>query len=293
MNEGRLELIDAHFHLWDLSSHEWYPAMQDTEAAKAFASLGDVTRMARDFLVPEYREETASVEVAGVVHVTAVSAPRVHLDEARWLAGVLDELGLPAAIIGALEASQSRAEMEADLDAQAADPRFRAARVLVGLEPDSEAAATICALLEERDLVFDLVAQPAAAPGYRRLLERHPDLRVVLEHGGWPEGTGAEEAVRWRGAIGALAELPNVSCKISGIGMATHSLEPEAMRPWLEGCLEAFGPERCIFGSNFPVEAMYGDFDQLVASVRAVTDELDEAAQRAVFAENARRVYRF
>lgn len=290
-DDGRLQLVDAHLHLWDLS-HDWYPAMQGEEASKAFASLGDVTRMARDFLVPELRQEAGAVEVAGVIHVSAVSAPRVHLDEARWLEAVLDELGVPAVTVGAIEPTQSRAEIEADLDAQNIGGRLRAARVLAGIDPASATAADLCAALEERGLVLDLVAKPAAIPAQIELLRRHPDLAVVLEHAGWPEATDEGGLLQWREAIGALAELPNVSCKVSGLGMATHALDADTLRPWLEGCLDAFGPGRCIFGSNFPVEAMYGGFDELIGSVRAVVDGLPDEDRRAFWAENARRVYR-
>jgi L-fuconolactonase len=288
--DERLELIDAHLHLWDLA-HQWYPAMQDPEAAKAFASLGDLSRMARDFLVPQLREEAGSVELLGAVHVSAVSAPRVHVDEARWLEGVLDELGVPAVTVGALEATQSRAEMEADLDAQTTD-RFRGVRVLAGIDPESPAADDLCSLLDERGLVLDLVAHPANIAAHLPLLSRHPDLGVVLEHAGWPEATDEGGLLQWREAIGGLAGLSNVSCKVSGIGMATHALDPDTLRPWVEGCLDAFGPGRCLFGGNFPVEAMYGGYDELVASFRAVVDGLAAEDQRAFWVENARRVYR-
>lgn len=290
-DDGRLQLVDAHLHLWDLAN-DWYPAMQDPEAMKAYESLGDVTRMARDFLVPQLRDDAAAVEIAGVVHVSAVSAPRAHLDEARWLEAVLDQLEVPAVTVGSLEADQSRAEIEADLDAQNRGGRLRGARVLAGIDPANAAAADLCAVLEERGLVLDLVAQPAAVPAHLELLGRHPDLAVVLEHAGWPEATDEGGLLRWREAIGALAALPNLSCKVSGLGMATHALDADTLRPWLEGCLDAFGPGRCIFGSNFPVEAMYGGFDELVGSVSAVVDGLPEADRRAFWVENARRVYR-
>jgi predicted TIM-barrel fold metal-dependent hydrolase len=290
--EGRLQVVDAHVHLWEVSAHSWYPAMQDPEAAKAFAGLGDVTRMARDFLVPQLREETCSVDLLGLVHVSAASAPRVHLEEGRWVDGVLDELGLPAAIVGALEAGQTGAEMEADLDAQAASPRFRGIRVLSGLDPESVAAATLCDLLAERDLVFDLVTQPAGAASFAALLEGRPGLRVVLEHSGWPNDTSEHGRTEWRAAIDRLAALPNVDCKVSGLGMATHALDPATLGPWVEGCLEAFGPERCMFGGNFPVEAMYGDYATLVGSVAAALGGLSGAERHGFFADNARRAYR-
>jgi len=288
------ELIDSHLHLWDLSSNQWYPAMQGTDASKPFESLGDVTRMARDFLVPELREELAAAdaELLGVVHISAASAPRTHVDEARWLDGLLDELGVPAVTVGAFEATQSRAEMEADLDAQNQAGRLRGGRVLTGLDPDSAAAADLCALLEERHLVFDMVAQPSAATEFCALLERFPELDVALEHAGWPEATDAAAEAAWRDSLERFAALPNVSCKLSGLGMATHSLAAATLRPWIEGCLEAFGADRCLFGSNFPVEAMYGTYAELLASVHAVTDALPEAEQRALYVDNARRLYR-
>ncbi|MFT3864690.1 MAG: amidohydrolase family protein [Solirubrobacterales bacterium] len=287
-----MEIVDAHVHLWEPSARPWYPAMQDPEAAKAFAGLGDVTRMARDFLAPQLGEETSAVELLGLVHVSAVSAPRVHVEEGAWVDGVLDRIGLPAATIGALEASQSREEMAADLDAQARSPRFRGIRVLVGLEPGSEAAANLCALLEERGLVFDLVAHPATAAGFATLLESHPGLHVVLEHSGWPTAVDAAGLAEWRAGIDRLAALSNVDCKVSGLGMATHSLAAETLRPWIEGCLEAFGPGRCMFGGNFPVEAMYGDYPTLIASVEAAVAGLSAAERRAFYVDNARRAYR-
>jgi L-fuconolactonase len=291
-DDGRLQLIDAHVHLWEPSARPWYPAMQDPEAAKAFAGLGDVTRMARDFLAPQLKEETSAVELLGLVHVSAVSAPRVHIEEAVWVDGELDAVGLPAVTIGALEADQSRAAMEADLDAQGLSPRFRGVRVLTGLEPGGAAATDLCAALDERDLVFDLVAHPATAAGWAEHLEAWPGLRVVLEHAGWPTAIDAAGAAAWRAGLDRLAALPNLDCKVSGIAMATHSLAEEALRPWIEGCLEAFGPERSIFGGNFPVDAMYGDYGTLIDTVTAAVAGLDESERRAFFVDNARRAYR-
>jgi predicted TIM-barrel fold metal-dependent hydrolase len=286
--EQRLQVVDAHVHLWDLATNPtWYPAL---EGAEEFAGLGDVTRMARDYLLPEYRADVADLDLVGLVHVSAVSAPRVHVDEAHWVEGVLDDLDVPAVTVAALEASQSRAEVEADLDAQAST-RLRGARVLHGLEPDSATAADICAALDERRMVFDLVAHPATIPGFRDLLARFPDLTVVLEHAGWPEATDADHLRTWREALDGLAKLPNVNCKTSGIGMATHSLAVDSQRPWIEGCVEAFGPGRCIFGGNFPVDAMYGSYAELIDTVSTVLAGLDEADRGAVLVDNARRVY--
>lgn len=292
MNDAKPELIDAHVHLWDLSSHRWYPAMQEPDPDASFESLGDVTRMARDFLLPEYRAETAGVDVVGLVHVSATTAPRTYLEETAWVDGLFAEAGLPAALIGAVEPGLSRDELAADLDAQAASPRFRGARVLAGLDPESRLATDLCELLRERGLVLDLVAHPGDVAGLRPLLERFADLAVVLEHAGWPDGTGAAERAEWEGAARALAAHDNVLCKVSGLGMVTHSLAAAELRPWIETCLESFGPDRCLFGSNFPVEAMYGGYDELLDAYAEATAGLAEDERRAFFAGNACRAYR-
>jgi predicted TIM-barrel fold metal-dependent hydrolase len=74
--------------------------------------------------------------------------------------------------------------------------------------------------------------------------------------------------------------------------MVTHTLDEASLRPWIEDCLEIFGSERCMFGGNFPVDAMYGSFDELMHAFHAATDQLSKEERRAFFAENARRVYR-
>ncbi|HVY95661.1 MAG TPA: amidohydrolase family protein [Solirubrobacterales bacterium] len=291
-DERKLALIDAHVHLWDLSSHRWYPAMQEPDPDATFESLGDVTRMARDFLLPEYRAETAGFDVRGLVHVSATTAPRAYVEETAWVDDLLGPADLAVALIGAVEAGLPRAEVEADLDAQAASPRFRGARVLAGLDPASGFATDLCELLRERGLVLDLVAHPGDVAGLRPLLERFGDLEVVLEHAGWPDGTGPEERAAWENAVAALAEHDNVTCKVSGLGMVTHTLSVAELRPWIETCLQAFGPGRCLFGSNFPVEAMYGTYDELLTAYRDAAAGLAEAERDAFFAGNARRAYR-
>jgi predicted TIM-barrel fold metal-dependent hydrolase len=97
----------------------------------------------------------------------------------------------------------------------------------------------------------------------------------------------------WQAGIDALAGLgPHIVCKLSGLAMPLGSMRVEAVAPWLEYAIEAFGVDRCLFASNFPVDAMYGTFDELYTSFSAVTAGLDEESRRKLFAENAERIYR-
>ena len=87
---------------------------------------------------------------------------------------------------------------------------------------------------------------------------------MVVEHTGWPRSDSDEERALWQDGIDALAGLgDNVVCKLSGLAMPFGSMRADAFAPWLEYAIEAFGVDRCMFASNFPVDAMYGTFDDL------------------------------
>jgi predicted TIM-barrel fold metal-dependent hydrolase len=265
-----LQLVDSHVHLWDLSANPWYPAVQQIPDGSAWEEeLGDLSALRRDYLPADYRADSADVDVLAVVHVSAVSAPRRAADEGRWLDTLADREGLPTVVIGAVDADLAPAQIEEDLEAQAASARFRGARVLTGLDPSSEQA---------RD--------------YRALLERFPTLRVVLEHTLWPEGTDPDQVAAWRAALVELAALPNVACKVSGLPMVVHSMRVDALRPWIEGAIDAVGPDRCLFGSNFLVDGLYGPFEALVAAYVEVTEGLTTNEREWFFVRNAESLYR-
>lgn len=286
-------IVDAHVHLWDLTSHRaWYPALEAPEGDAHDVGLGEMAGIRRDYRLAEYRADAEGHRVTGVVHVSAVSAAGVHHDEARWLDELADREGVPSALIGTVDPTDDAATIVADLERQAASPRFRGARVLYGLEPDSAAAGVVLEWLEQHGYVLDLVAHPSDALAWRRRLDAHPDLRVVLEHAGWPEATDADRRADWRRGLEALAEHPGLVVKLSGLGMVTHVIEPEALRPWVAACLETVGPERLAFGSNFPVESLFGTFAGQIDAYATLLAECTPAERDAIFAGTAERVYR-
>ncbi len=283
-------VVDAHVHLWDLT-REWYPGVGVPEVARQWLELGDISRMGRNFLLDTYLEEVAEFEITGIVHVSATTAPRAYLQETQWVTQTLNGAPIPGALIGAADPGLTANELREDLETQARSPWFRGVRVLGGLDPDSRAADELCQWLTGGGHVFDLVVHPSDVEPVLPLLARHPDLQVVVEHAAWADGSSAEEVRQWRVALGQLAQRPRTSCKISGIAMVTGSQDGAVLRPWIDGCLEAFGPHRCIFGSNFPVDSMYGSYADLVAAVATALGGLSVAERSAVFADNARRTY--
>jgi predicted TIM-barrel fold metal-dependent hydrolase len=147
--------------------------------------------------------------------------------------------------------------------------------------------------LRERNLLFELMTHTDQLRAAAERLAGFDDLTVVVEHTGWPRSNSDEERALWQDGIHALAGLgANVLCKLSGLAMPFGSMGVDAFAPWFEYAIEAFGADRCMFASNFPVDSMYGTFDDLYTVFDTVTAGLDDASRGKLFAGNAERVYR-
>ena len=147
--------------------------------------------------------------------------------------------------------------------------------------------------LEERDLLFEAMIHPDQLLATARMLEANDSLVVVVEHAGWPRNGSDEERALWTEGIDALGGLgDNVLCKLSGLAGPLGSMAADVLAPWLEHAIDAFGVDRCMFASNFPVDGIHGTLDELYNSYSAVTAGLDSDARDKLFAANAIRVYR-
>jgi len=280
-------VIDAHVHLWDPARTDWYPYL----SGRMQLNMGDTSGMARKFDIATYFAETAGWNVTKVVNVAAATG--LHsIDETLAIDARAAIDGHPDAVIGGIPPTDTVAEAEALLDRQLQAPRFRGVRPM-GSYDGPLPAADVLEALQERDLLFELMARPdqlrAAADG----LAPFDELVVVVEHTGWPRSATDEELALWRDGIDALAAVGDrVHCKLSGLAMPLGTMAADAFAPWIEHALAAFGVDRCCFASNFPVDAMHGTFDELYSTFAALTDGLDETERDKLFAANAERIYR-
>ena len=281
-------IVDAHVHLWDPARTEWYPYL----AGRQELGLGDVTGMARRFDVPTYRAEAGRWPVEKLVNVAAATG--LHsIDETLELDRQADESGHPDAIVGGLPPTDTVAEAIALLDRQQAASRLRGVRPMGSRGGGPLPPVEVLRALAERGLVFDLMAHPDQLVDAARRLEEVDDLVVVVEHTGWPRSTSEEERALWESGLHALAGLgERVACKLSGLAMPLGTIGAAAFAPWIEPAIERFGPERCMFASNFPVDGLHGTLDQLWAAYDEVTAGLGAAAREQLFAATAERVYR-
>ncbi len=140
-------------------------------------------------------------------------------------------------------------------------------------------------------LVFDALVLPRHLPQLLRVVERHPDLAVVVDHGAKPR-IAARDLGRWREDLRAVAYAPEVACKLSGL--LTEAAPGDglpALRPAVDAILDAFGPRRVLWGSDWPVVNLAGGYDRWREISLAALAALEAPARDAVLGGNAKRVY--
>jgi L-fuconolactonase len=280
-------IVDAHVHLWDPARTDWYPYLSHPPQGGG----GDQRRMHRRFDIDLYRSETAGWNVEKFINVAAATG-RHSVDETIALDRDAAAAGGPDAIIGGLPPADSVAESLELIDHQMTASRFRGVRPMGRLDQPLPAIEVLRGLAE-RNLVFELMTHPDQLASSAAGLSAVDDLTVVVEHTGWPRSDSAEEFALWKSGIDALAAAgPHIVCKLSGLAMPFGSMRADALGPWIDYALEAFGINRCFFASNFPVDAVYGTFDELYTTFSEVTAGLDEISRAKLFAENAERIYR-
>ena len=146
-------------------------------------------------------------------------------------------------------------------------------------------------MLGELGLSFDLQLTPGQVPRVAEVLAMAPDTQVALCHCGSPWDQSATGLASWRDGLRLLASLPNVVCKVSGLGMFDHDWTVESIRPIVEACIEAFGVRRTMFGSNFPVDKLHADYTTIWSAYEEITSGLSEADQQSLFVNTARAFY--
>ena len=124
------------------------------------------------------------------------------------------------------------------------------------------------------------------------LAKAFPDVQVCVDHCAIPEQRDLEYQKFWRKAVGELAVAPNVTMKISGLGMMDRRWTIDSIRPYVLGCIDAFGPSRVVFGTNWPVDRRFSSYPDVVNAYATIIAGFTEGEQRAMFAGNAERLFR-
>ncbi len=296
---GTLPVIDAHHHLWDLDRHS-YPWLTPGTAS----IVGDTAAIRRNYLAEDFRADTAEMQLVATVHLDGGFDPRDPVGETRFVQGVFEREGFPNAIVGSVPLDRPDAAALMDAHA-AASPLFRGVRQIVAWH-ENPALSYVqdaqmmqnpqwrrgFALLAPRGLSFDLQVFPAQMADAARLAQDFPHTRIIVNQAGLPDGLLSGDMGPWRDGLRRLAACGHVAIKISGLGMIKPGWTDADMRMIVETVVEAFGADRVMFGSNFPVDRLFGSYRALFHSVLRAMATCSLSEQVAFFAGNARRIYR-
>jgi predicted TIM-barrel fold metal-dependent hydrolase len=264
-------------HVWDPHAH-YYPWLCD-ERPIAFR-YGDYGKLRRRYLVDDYRADSAGWRVSHAVYIEAEWDPRDPLGETEFIARIRRGTGIPTVAVG--QAWLDRDDCAGVLEAHAQHSFVRGVRhkPKPGMM-DHARWREGYARLAPLGLHFELQAPYAQLGEAARLARDFPGTTMVLNHTGLP----ASDDIRgWRAAMAQLAACPNVMLKISGMGVP--------VREFVLGALELFGVERAMFASNYPVDSLRASFTTIYSGFEEITRGMPEAQRRALFHDNAVRIYR-
>jgi predicted TIM-barrel fold metal-dependent hydrolase len=295
-------IIDAHCHLWDLGMdrHPWLRPTGD-----AIQALGDLTAIRRNYLVNDYRRDATNQNVVASVHVEA-SWDRSDdpLAEIRWLETLDKSSGVAARYIGFADLAAS--DSGAALDRLSEVRRCVGVRQMLSWHPTEPAKCFAprpgiadeahfrrsVALLARHGQLLELMLYPYQAEELARLARDFPDQTFIVNHCGSPIDRDCDGMLRWKEGLKLLGSAPNVNIKISALTAYDPRPTTESLREVVLHCIECFGADRSMFGSDFPVGRLWTTFDAIFDGFKTIVHDFSEDEQSALFHAKARRVYR-
>ena len=280
-----MPIVDTHQHLWDLSRFKlpW---------------LEGAPKLDRSFLMEDYRRATEGLNVVKSVYMEVDVEPSQQAAEADYVLDLIRRGGTPmvGAVISGRPASEGFAAYLA---------RFKDRPAIKGLRQVLHAAETppgYCLdkrfvdgirLLGRKGLSFDLCMRPAELGDAAKLIDACPDTAFILDHCG-NASVRTKDLSGWKADIGRIAGRKNVVCKVSGIvaSAAPGPWTADDLAPIVNHVLDQFGPDRVVFGGDWPVCTLAATYRQWVEALRQIVADRPLAEQKKLFHDNAIRVYR-
>jgi predicted TIM-barrel fold metal-dependent hydrolase len=265
--------------------------------------FGPYEPIRRDYPIEEFLSDIADTGVVKSVYVQTNWAKSDAVKEVAWVQGIAGEHGWPHAIVGYADLLDDA--VPDTLRQQKFHPLMRGVRMQLhwhenemyrfaaapGLMNDSRFRNNI-RLIAEQGWSFDLQVFTSQMADAARLAADNPDVVFVLQHAGMLEDLSPEGRAAWREGMRRLAGEENIISKLSGLGTFIHRNDPAHIAAVLTDTVAIFGAERCLFGSNFPIEKLWTSYRELVSAFRAAAARFSAEQQDAIFRTTATRVYR-
>ncbi len=291
-------IVDTHHHLWDLRQHR-YPWLTTNIEPKPYGDYADIRR---DYLIGDFLADIAATNVRLSVHLNAGIDQRDSLKETAWLQAIADDTtrsrGFPHGIVSAVDLLGD--DVEAEIEAHCRHPNMRGIRqILSGAitagHPDPSTAPDWLAnlrLLARYGLSLDMQVHPAQLQATAATARAIEPVTLVVDHAGMLNYQDPELLAVWRAGIRTLAEVPTVVMKISAFMIYDLHWTAAGVRPFIDEMVDVFGPDRCCFGSNFPVDRLSKSYAGLWRALAQATAQYGPDERDRMFFRNAVAIYR-
>ena len=294
-----MKVIDPHVHFWDL---EQVPLPWLANPIEAYS--GDSRLLPKRYLPADLLGDAGAVELLGSIHVEANSADPVA--EVRWAQSLAaDPLnkGHPHGIVAYVDLSNSDAPEL--LEQLSPFPNVRGIRQILNVHADPRYDYVgrhymteplwreNLSRLTRYNWSFDLQIYPSQVPLALEVLDANPSTVFIINHAGmFVDRNRADGWRQWRTGLHALAGRPNCAIKLSGFVMFDHTWTVESVRPYVLEAVDAFGTDRCMFASNFPIDRLHASYSKLWSAYSEIVSGTTIAERNTLFANNASRHYR-
>jgi predicted TIM-barrel fold metal-dependent hydrolase len=291
-------IVDSNVHLWDGSRN---PVFWLADRSLVRDLIGDYDSLPDVYTLRDYEAETASLGVRGIVWSDAGAADPVAA--AEWVQRQDDGRGLVTGLVSLGDpASPDFVDL---LDRLARVPLVHSVRVRLasGLAPDGGGSGSEVGFLDrggvmrhfavmaDRGLVATIEATGEQLDAVARLADEVRELRIVVDHFGWPTDLSDAGRAVHRQRLTELAARPNVATRLDAIGTIFGSWTIEQVSPWLRSVVDVFGPDRCMLGSDLPIERLRSSFAGLYDAYGQIFADLPAEARADLFGRSAERWY--
>lgn len=292
-----MKIVDAHHHIWRQTDLPWLLGPTQPRI------FGPYDAIKRDYPIDEYQRDIEGTGVEASVYVQANWAPNWFADEVAWVSEQSARSGWPHGIVGYCDMLQRDARR--DLDKLARYPLMRGVRQQLhwhrnplyrfAKSPDLARNPVLhrnVAALADYGWSFDLQIFPEQTDAALTLVDACPRVNFILQHAGMLEDKSAAGRDLWRQNMSELAKRANVYAKLSAFGTFIHRNDADHIAWMIRETVAQFGADRCLYGSNYPIEKLWTGYGDLIGAFRAGAAYLPDREQAMIFGGTARKVYR-
>jgi predicted TIM-barrel fold metal-dependent hydrolase len=291
------KIIDSHHHLWQKKDVPW---LADEPRPRIF---GPYEAIRRDYLAEEFMAEFDGLGVEKSVYIQCNWDPARALEETAWVQSVGDKNGFPQGIVSYIDFTAADAPRQLDLHLK--HKNVKGVRQQLHWHENSNwsyvenpelfndsAWRKNFQSFADTGLPFDLQVFPSQMISAAAFVGDYPKTAFVLNHAGMAEDRSPKGWEIWKRGMAALAKQPNMYVKFSGLNTFEHKCSTELMRPVVQESLGLFGADRCMYGSNFPIEKLWTTYPTYLNSINESLGNISEAQADDVFYNTAAKVYR-